>query len=186
MATWSAYQSTRWSGVQAEAYSSAAASRTAATQATNIYAAEVQVDVESWLAWLQHYAQGDTEAAAFLRDRLRDDFKPAFDAWLAQVPAGEAPPGTPFDMDEYESAAEAEAIELNAQADVFADEARRANQTGDNFVLVAVIMASVLFFAGVGTKFQGRFIRLAMLGGAILLFLGGVLFAFSMPQNVGI
>mgnify|MGYP000676990573 CR=1 FL=1 len=33
--------------------------------------------------------------------RFRDEFKPAFEAWLAQVPEGEAPPGTPLEMPEY-------------------------------------------------------------------------------------
>jgi hypothetical protein len=53
-------------------------------------------------------------------------------------------------------------------------------------VLTAVIMASVLFFAGVGTKLKGRAVRLFMLIVALLFFLGGVGFMLSLPQNVGI
>ena len=45
-------------------------------------------------------------------------------------------------------------------------------------------MASVLFFAGVGTKSKGRRVRQAMLGMAFVLFVGGVLFTISLPQNV--
>jgi len=89
-------------------------------------------------------------------------------------------------MEEYAPAAEARALDLNAEAEAFAAEARAANQTSDNFVLAAVIMATVLFFAGVGTKFNGRRVRIAMLGMAVLLFTGGVAFVFSMPQNVGL
>jgi hypothetical protein len=63
--------------------------------------------------------------------------------------------------------------------------AQRANQIGDNFVLVAVIMASVLFFAGVGTKVKERRIRLVMLLGGLALFSGGVWFMLQMPQNIG-
>ena len=47
-------------------------------------------------------------------------------------------------------------------------------------------MASVLFFAGVGTKLRGRAVRLIMLTFAALLFLGGLAFMLSLPQNVGI
>ena len=61
-----------------------------------------------------------------------------------------------------------------------------ANQTGDNFVLTAVVMASVVFFAGVGTKLRGRAMRLAMLALAVLLFLGGLGFMLSLPHSVGI
>ena len=89
-------------------------------------------------------------------------------------------------MEEYAPAARDDAERLNAEADVFAETSAEANQTGDNFVLVAVIMASVLFFAGVGTKLKGRGVRLMMLLFAILLFLGGFSFMLSMPQNVGL
>lgn len=186
MAAWSAYQSTRWSGVQANAYSSAAASRTEATQATNLYAAQLQIDVQTWLTWLEQRSSGNDVGADFLYARFRDEFRPAFDAWRGTVPEGEIPPGTPFERDEYQPAQETRAQELNGQADVFAQEARDANQHGDNFVLAAVIMASVLFFAGVGTKFRGRRVRISMLVTGVLLFLGGVVFIFSMPQNVGL
>jgi hypothetical protein len=186
MAAWSAYQSTRWSGVQANAYSSAAARRTEATQATNIYAAQVQIDVQTWLTWLEQKSSGNDSGADFLYSRFREEFRPAFDAWRAVVPEGEIPPGTPFDLDEYQPAQETRAQELNSEADAFGQEAREANQRGDNFVLAAVIMASVLFFAGVGTKFRGRRVRISMLVMAVLLFLGGVAFIFSMPQNVGL
>ncbi len=53
-------------------------------------------------------------------------------------------------------------------------------------MLTAVIMASVLFFAGVGTKLRARGTRLVMLLMAFLLFLGGVAFMLSQPQNFGI
>ncbi len=185
-AAWSAYQATRWGGVQANSYSAAAAKRTEATQQNGVYAAQVQIDVMVWISYLEHRQSGDTAGAAFLEQRFRKEFVPAFDAWLAQVPVGEIPPGTPFTLAEYEPEAERLAKQLNTEADDLAARARDANQTGDNFVLVAVIMASVLFFAGVGTKLKGRGVRLMMLIFAVLLFLGGLAFMLSMPQNVGI
>ena len=44
-AAWSAYQSTRWSGVQANAYSASGAKRTEATQHNAVYAGQVMIDV---------------------------------------------------------------------------------------------------------------------------------------------
>lgn len=186
VAAWSAYQATRWGGVQANAFSAAGAKRVEATQATNLYAAGVQVDVQTWIAWLQQSAADNERGTVFLYERFRDEFRPAFDAWTASVPTGETPPGTPFDLPQYQPAAETEANALNGEANALADQARAANQTGDNFVLVAVLMASVLFFAGVGTKLKARAVRLGMLTGGVLLFLGGFIFMISMPQNVGI
>jgi hypothetical protein len=186
LAAWAAYHSTRWSGVQADSYSVAAARRTEATQANSTYAALAQIDVQSWLTWLEQKSAGNEKGTEFLRARFREEFRPAFDAWLAQVPPGEVPPGTPFQLPQYAPAEKARAERLNAEADAFAAEAREANQIGDDFVLSAVIMAAVLFFAGIGTRFRGRGVRLAMLAMAVLLFVGGTIFIFAMPQNVGI
>jgi hypothetical protein len=186
VAAWSAYQATRWGGEQATASRSALSAKTDAAQHTTIYGAEVQVDVQLWTLWLQQQADDNDTGAVYVEERFRDDFKPAFVAWLALVPEGEAAPGTPFDLAEYAPASRDEAERLNAEADVFAETSATANQTGDNFVLVAVMMASVLFFAGVGTKLKGRAVRLLMLAFAVLLFLGGLGFMLSLPQNVGI
>jgi hypothetical protein len=146
----------------------------------------LQIDVLVWIEYLKAREARDVLAVSFFEDRLRPEFRPALDAWLAQVPEGELPPGTPFGLDAYQPDAEQQALELNTRAEALAEEARKANQTGDNFVLVAVIMASVLFFAGVGTKLKGRGVRLMMLSFGALLFLGGLTFMLSMPQNVGI
>lgn len=185
-AAWSAYQATRWGGVQANSFSASGARRTEATQQNGIVAAQTQIDVMMWITYLEHYQAGDERGAAFLKDRFRDEFRPAFDAWVAQVPAGEWPSGTPFELPLYQPAARRLANLLNAEADELATTAREANQTSDNFVLVAVIMASVLFFAGVGTKLKGRGVRLFMLVIGFALFIGGVSFMLSMPQNVGL
>jgi hypothetical protein len=50
----------------------------------------------------------------------------------------------------------------------------------------AVVMASVLFSAGVGTKVRARGIRLFMLFTGFALFGADVWFMLSMPQNFGL
>ena len=186
VAAWSAYQATRWGGEQAKASRSALEARADASQLTTIFTAEIQVDVQLWTLWLQQTADENEPGTAFVAERFRDEFKPAFEAWLALVPEGEAPPGTPFDLPEYAPESRDQAEARLADSEAFANESAEANQTGDNFVLTAVVMASVLFFAGVGTKLKGRAVRLMMLIFASLLFLGGLGFMLSLPQNVGI
>lgn len=187
LAAWSAYQATRWSGEQSNASGLAAAKRTEAAQDTSLFAAEAIVDTQLFLAWLQvpRTEDGD-EMATFLEDRFRDEFKPAFEAWLAQVPDGEIPPGTPFEMEEYESATADIVMGLITDAERLTEDARRASQLSDNFILVTVIMATVLFFAGVVGHFRDRRLGQVLLGLAIVLFIGGTTFLFSMPQNVSV
>ncbi len=186
LAAWSAYQSTRWGGEQAASSSGAASLRAQAAQQTTTFGTQTQIDVQMWLIWLQQAQQQNAAGQAFLEERFRDEFKPAFEAWIAQVPDGEVPPGRPFDLAEWTNVARDEADRLNGEAQVLAEKAANANQTGDNFVLIAVIMASVLFFAGVGTKLKGRGVRLFMLLISMLLFLGGFGFMLSLPLNFGI
>lgn len=189
VAAWSAYQNARWGGEQAKATAQAAALRTSGAQATSIAAAQMDLDAQVFLAWLDHALANGTDAATPFADRMRPEFRPVFDAWLATVPPGEIPPGTPMDTPAYDATA-VTADELAVQANHLADEATaraaRANQTGDNFVLVAVIMATVLFFAGIGTRFGQRSLRRGMVAWAAVLFVGGLLFMFTQPVSFGI
>ncbi len=189
VAAWSAYQATRWGGVQTVDFSQSAALRAEANEAMTVAEAGLEIDVEMFSTWLVLAAEGNERGADAIEERMRDVFRPAFDAWRAEVTPGEIPPGRPFDLPLYDRLARAdvrEANELFRTADASAADAREANQTGDDFVLVAVIMATVLFFTGVSTKLRGRWVRIVMLVLASALFLVGVGFMLSLPQNVGI
>ena len=186
MAAWSAYQSTRWNGERARASNVASAKRVEATRATTIQETQVLIDVQVFLEWHRAARQGDREGMDYLYEQSRPEFKGILDTWLAQALPGEIPPGSPFFIPEYVLAAESEAEALSAEADAALARGQEANQRADNFVLAAVLMATVLFFAGVGAKFRGRRIRIAMLALGLLVFVGSVAFIFSMPQNVGI
>ena len=186
VAAWSAYQSTRWNGIQTYRFSLAAAKRVEATQHSAALARQVQLDLTTWLSYLEQRQAGNESGAQFIRDRMRDEFKPAFDAWLALAPDGGIPPDTPLDVPQYQPKSKASLERLNSEADTLAVAATEANQIGDNYVLVAVIMASVLFFAGVGTKVWGQSARLVLLSIGIALYLGGTWFMLTLPVSFGI
>jgi hypothetical protein len=183
---WSAYQATRWSGVQANSYSAASALRSESLRASSLANAQREVDVSVFVAWLQSLANEQPVLQAFYESRFRPEFKPAFEAWRSSVPAGQIPDGSPFSRPEYVLAEQQKADDLQQQAEDAAATARDANQTGDNFILIAVLMASVLFFAGVGTKFKGQWVRRVMITMAGVVFIVGLVAIASLPQNVGI
>lgn len=68
-------------------------------------------------------------------------------------------------------------------ASAAAEAAADANRTGDSFVLVTVILASVLFFAGVGTKLKGQAMRITMLVVASLLCAAAIAAMLSLPHQ---
>jgi hypothetical protein len=176
---WSGYQATRWGGVQANAFAAAGAARTESTRASTTAGQLVTIDVTIFVEWAGALSEDNDVLADFLEERMRDEFKPALDAWLATEPLDDpdAPP-TPFAMPEYELADEQAAEDLLAEAELKSEEARDANQTGDDYVLTTVLFAAVLFFGGVGTKFKSRFVKsLTILLGAAIFVTGAVLLA---------
>jgi hypothetical protein len=98
---WSAYQATRWSGVQAESYVTASARRTESVRASNRANGQTIVDVDIYLDWLDAVRIGNDALADDLENRMRAEFLPAFEAWRASEPDEEIPEGTPFSRPEY-------------------------------------------------------------------------------------
>lgn len=70
------------------------------------------------------------------------------------------PRGTPFDTPEYkETTGQISTREAPSSTRHSSPRRPQVRPTRANFVLVTVVMATVMFFAGVGTKLQGRGIR---------------------------
>jgi hypothetical protein len=84
-------------------------------------------------------------------------------------------------MEEYVLASAQEAEELRTEAEAAAAVAADANQTGDNYVLTTVLFASVLFFAGISSKFSGRWVRITLVIAGFLAFLAGSLILVTFP-----
>jgi hypothetical protein len=181
---WSAYQATRWGGVQAAAFAEAGALRAESVRASDLADAELTIDVEYFAIWLDGASQGNDTLQQRVEDSFRPEFVPAFEAWQATDPvANPEAPHTPFEMDEYQIAASREADELREQAEDSAQEALDANQNGDNYVLTTVLFASVLFFAGISTKFQGRRVKLTLVGLGLTAFIAGASILVTFPVH---
>ncbi len=182
---WSAYQATRWSGEQAQDYVTASAHRTESVRASTTVNRQVLIDVNTFIGWLDAHTSGDDALASDIEDRMREEFKPAFRAWLATAPEGELPDGTPFSRPEYVLAAQQDSERLEAEAAASFEAGQRANQVSDDFVLATVMLASVLFFSGLGGTFDSFRAQIFLLILAGLMLLVGSIVVLSLPQNVG-
>jgi hypothetical protein len=184
---WSSYQATRWNGEQAKTSSRVNKTRIEASRAADRANALTQVDIATFISWVDAYARDQTELETFYRTRFREEFKPAFDAWIATRPlesSGAAP--TPFALPEYELASAAEAERLDSQAEVLAAQVRRDIQRSSNYVLCVVLFAVSLFFAGISTRLTAPRLRAAMLGVGWVVFLGAAVWVATSPMSVGI
>lgn len=165
-------------------FSEAAAARTLGTQAYTRAGQLTQVDVATFIAWAEAIASDDRELEAFLFARFRPEFRAAAAAWLATRPLVDPDaPATPFAMQEYEVEELQRGDSLLAEAERKGDAARAANQTGDNYVLTTVLFASVLFFAGIATKFTDRRVKGALVALGILAFVAGTAIIAKFPVH---
>jgi hypothetical protein len=64
-------------------------------------------------------------------------------------------------------------------------EGTEANETGDDFVLAAVLFASVLFFSGLAGTLDSLRPQVLLLSLAGLMLVGGAIIVVTLPQNVG-
>ena len=184
---WSSYQATRWNGEQAKTSSRVNKTRIEASRAADRANALTQVDIATFIQWVDAYAQDEAELETFYRTRFRDEFKPAFDAWIATRPlesSGAAP--TPFALPEYRLASAEEATRLDGQAEVLAATVRRDIQRASNYVLAVVLFAVALFFAGMSTRLGTARLRTAVLSIGWIVFLGAVVWVATSPMSVGI
>ncbi|MEE8458159.1 MAG: hypothetical protein V3S28_08920 [Acidimicrobiia bacterium] len=199
LTAWSGFESGKWGGEQSVNFSEAGAARTESTRADTLGGQLAQIDVAMYIDWvtalsdelatgavteasLSPYTPTDGTVSGFLYARFRDEFLPAVDAWLATEPiVNDAAPKTPFEMEEYVIAQLVEAKRLTAVADQKADDARTANQNGDNYVLTMVLFASVLFFAGVSSKMNRPRNRVTVLGFGIATLTVGLVILASLP-----
>jgi len=179
---WSAYESRQWTGQQSQGYSRATANRIAVNRTSALADRQVQIDVATFVQWVDARGHHDDALADFYRARFRDEFKPSFDAWLATRPLSNPnAPATPFAMPQYKLAATVEADRLEAEAGVASEEAKDANDRATSYMLAVVLFASALFFAGLSTKLDDRTARRLVLGLGCALLVGTLVFLAVQP-----
>ena len=184
---WSSYQATRWNGEQAKASGKVNKTRIEAARASGLANAQQQVDVATFMQWVDSYARDESRLVTFYRERFRPEFKPAFEAWIATKPlVTEGAPRTPFVMPEYRLAARAEAERLDQTAEALSAEVRRDIQRSTNYVLGVVLFAVALFFAGMSTKLTAPGLRKTMLVVGYAVFLGAAVWIATSPVSVSI
>jgi hypothetical protein len=198
---WAGFQSTKWSGVQANSYAAAGAARTESSRRTTEATQLRTIDVISFTSWLNalnqeiivdpskrtagRYTPDPDTVSGFLFQRFRSEFRPAVEAWLDSDPLTNprAAP-TPFALPEYRLAAEEQATRLAERADRLAATARSANQRSDNYVLTAVVFALVLFFSGLAGRVRGSRTQRLLAGLALATLLGAVVALVLFPVQL--
>jgi len=183
-AAWSGYQSTRWSGVQADNYVQGSGKRVEADRAATLGGQDKLYDLQMFNNWLNAYSTHETELANIYERRFRDEFRPFFKDWLATDPfSNPAAPAGPFLMTEYHTQLGDNAEELEQESTNFTDAARKANQVSDDYVFVTVFLAVALFFVAIGQRFDWALMKWVVLALAVVILIIALIRLAFLPVN---
>jgi ferric-dicitrate binding protein FerR (iron transport regulator) len=181
---WSGYQAARWSGLQAERYAGANTTRAIANRAATLAGQERIQDLLNFNRWLEVSTAGDQQLADLYERRFRDEFRPAFEAWLAQDPLNNPnATASPLREPQYKPAGFVRAERLDRQAEHRFEAARASTEHTDDYVLVTVFLAAVLFLAGISLRFEWYPMRVSVLVMATIVLLYGFVRLATLPTH---
>jgi hypothetical protein len=167
---WSGYQAAEWAGKRARQYSEATRFRVTAEGLATLAGQERIYDSDTFNSWLAAKLDGKDQAAEFFERRFRDEYRPAFTAWLGTDPLNKpkAPPG-PIFMPEYHNAKHERFLGLNKEAADVAEQGTKSGETGDEYVRITVLLATVLLITAIGQRFHFKVVRVVFMILACLL-----------------
>ena len=150
---WCGYQSSQWNGVQTDLSRQSSDERVEANRQFGLATQKVAYDSTLVAEYAQAVRTGDTKLQQFYRDALiRPEFLPQLDAWQDDIQAGQKvnifsdPVYLKTQFQQYnDAAAKAEDANVASQA---------AGNTADDYVLITILLAVALFFAGVTSSFR--------------------------------
>ena len=180
---WSGYQAAKWSGLQSRAYAQASTARSQANRASTAASQDRLQDLLNFNRWLEVSTQGNQVLTDFYQRRFRPEFVPAFKAWEAQDPIhNPSATASPLYVPEYHLANAAKADALESLGDRRFEEGKEATDHTDAYVLTTVFFASVLFFAGISTRFDWLNLRIVVLILATVLVAYAAFRLFTLPH----
>jgi hypothetical protein len=180
---WSGYQAAKWAGTRAEQYAEASRLRVTAEGLATVAGQERIYDSDTFNSWLAAKLDGKAEAAEFFERRFRDEYRPAFTAWLKADPFNnvQAPPG-PIFMPDYHNAKHEQFLGLNKKAGEVADQGTKSGETGDQYVRITVLLATVLLITAIGQRFHFKTVRVVFMILACLLLCLPLLQLLRLPR----
>jgi len=175
-AAWSGYSAAKWSTESSLKLAKATATRTKANRAFQESLSIRVGDASTFNAWFGAYLSGNKSDRRVAEKRFRPQYAVAFRAWMATHPFTNphAPKGPGY-MPQYKPTREQLSKRLDAKADAYYARGQTAGETGDKFIRVTVILASVLFLVGISSHFPLRAVRIGLVVvGAALVIVAGV------------
>jgi hypothetical protein len=183
LSAWCAYQATRFSGTQNDSNTEAAALRTESAKAESRAGQLALVDTTAFGQYVGAVGTSNARLATFYRERFRDEFRPAFEEWLALKPlTNPDAPKTPFTSGAYKLASQERADALAAEAEQVTLDGQQAGATSDRYVLAVVMFAAALFLLGIQSRIGEYWLRFSLVVVGAVLVIGTTVWIVTLPR----
>lgn len=180
LTAWCGFEASKWGGEMSIAFSQASSARVQAAAAESEAQAARQYDLTIYTEWVLAEHSGDASLTRFIEQRFSPQFAVAFDAWTV---GGRHARG-PAAMEEYVLPGSVEAEKLVAKADAKFSDALVFNQRGDNYSLMTVLFALVLFFAALSQSQKVDWRRWTFLTLGLVLGTVGAVIVSTFPIKI--
>jgi hypothetical protein len=179
---WSGYQAAKWDGRQAHLYGLSSKYRLVSSQHATRGGQEELYDTSTFSFWLQAKTSGNEAGARIFQRRFRDEYRPAFAAWLKADPFHNPnAPRAPILMPQYHNANLEASATWEKRASAAFEIGTAARETGDKYVRNTVLLATVLFLTALAQRFKVRNVRLGLIGVSAVLLVIALYFVLTYP-----
>jgi hypothetical protein len=179
---WCGYQSNLWTGVQTFSLVAADEAARKSMQFT-LQATQLQtIDLGFFTTFVEASFRGDKKLADFALARFRPEARKAVDAWLQTDPFNNPnAPVRPLAMAEYASPEREAAEHADGEQARMLAAAQQASRSSDEYVLLTVRFAAVLFFGGIVSTFESRRLRTSVFLLAVAFFTLSTIVMATLP-----
>lgn len=177
LTAWCGFESSKWGGEMSIAFSQASSARIQAGNFEGTARDSRQFDLTIYAEWVTATASGRERLAGYIEERFTPEFAVAFVAW-------EADGRKELAREEYVPPGSVEAAEWNARADGKFSEALENNQRGDNYALLTVLFALVLFLTAMAQRSSTPIAAWLLVALGALTALAGIGIGLTFPIKI--
>jgi hypothetical protein len=183
LTAWSGYQAARWDARSAQSYAQASATTAAAQEQHTLAGQDHLYDICTFNSWMAARSSHDEALAGVFERRFRPEYAAAYAAWMKTDPFHNpnAAPGPSF-MPEYKEARLEKARALGDQARTQYESGVQARETGDEYVRITVVLATVLLLTALSQRFKIHAARVGLVGVASVLLVIAVFWIATFPR----
>jgi hypothetical protein len=179
---YSVWQAARYASSSAGDMIASNGLRTDSSKYLNFGLMQEQVDIGLWINWASAVSENNTRLADFIEQRFRDEFKPAFYAWLNSTNStGGVPAGTPFSLPEYQNANINMSQSVDQQIVQLSDSASRKSNYASRLTLMTVLMAAIIVICGFESRMRVEAIKLPLLVTVVVIYFFALAMILQVP-----